>query len=124
MGKEKIKKEIEYLSKHQELDKFNYNEATSVHFVLSVMSAIQVGLITLGFTKNDSKLIILTSLIAIAVFIISFIVNFYKKDANEHFIIRENMTIDLYKKLGVEKERLDEEFVKRRREFKIDKSFR
>ncbi len=114
-NKEKlIRDKIAIWSKHQELDKFNYNDA-AVKLFGSL--AILVALITILFSSipifvSKEEAFLWSSLLLVLAVILYFRYSYLMKVANAHFIIRENMIYNWYHDLGVDKKELNKEFTK------------
>lgn len=114
---EKIENKIRYWSKHQELDKFNYNFESSSY----------VGMISVTFAMIMTLLVIITSIkmnywvtlffIAVVAIVSFFMLNSMKKDHqkklkdyNNSFRIREAMLREWYGSCGVDTDLLDKNF--------------
>jgi len=94
MDEGKTEKKIEYWSKHQELDKFHHNQATSTHLVtISFTISIWIGVIAIGIIKQELfHLIYWVTGIAFITLLFSSMV-YLKKTVriNKHFMAREIM---------------------------------
>lgn len=114
-------KNIAYWSKHQELDKFNYNIANSKYIAaISLMVVLFFGILTYTINTGDKYTLNVTIIIVIIVISISMI--FYIKNtyaSNNAFRIREAMIRIWYKKGGVDTNLLDAQFEKIKKEKKF-----
>jgi len=119
--KEKLEKEIEYWSKHLELDKFNYNVTFSAfigNLSISIAVIMSVVLAIMNYDKISSLLssiIILVIGICAYLFLKYKIIKTYKRDLDQHklsFFVRERMIQERYEKLnlGISKDKLNQEF--------------
>ncbi len=99
MDKQKTEKEIEYWSKHQELDKFNYNISTSNYFAsISILTSLFLGGLAIGIALKNMNIIIWISVICFFGHIISLIIYLRSTSrSNKHFITRELMIRYWYK---------------------------
>ena len=121
MTEKKIEKEIEYWSKHLDLDKLNISIAIdkSNHILLLLLSLLTIIITSLPFIFQFLNAFLIRILI---VFIFILIVGILWKsrdkkskeeikDHNLSFIIRERMLQERYKRLyGLSKEELNTEF--------------
>jgi hypothetical protein len=111
LGKKKeqlIRDKIAIWSRHQELDKFNYNFFVVYFFgnltlIFALISALQI-------IKNPMNKIFASIIILLLISIVLSIVwhNFNK--TNMRFVCREKMINQWYSELGVSKEELNAEF--------------
>ena len=108
----KLRDEIEYWSKHQELDKFNYDMTTSSFLsAVSIIIAIFIFIVSFSFLNEQYKLATDSTIVIIIILIILTIYTFWKRNNhNKSFMIREDMIEERYEKLGVNKKRLNDEF--------------
>jgi len=111
---DEIKDKIGYWSKHQELDKFNYNRVTSTQLsVISILGALWIGIVALSIVGRWINGIYFISIIVIVVLIPTTI--FYvirTKSSNNHFRIREAMIRNWYHSIGVDTLKIDKDFTK------------
>lgn len=118
-----IEKEIDYWTTHQDLDKFNYNRATSTYLsIISITVAVWIGLTALSLYMQSITIRIWVSMFTFIVLIASVI--FYLKNTSRHntsFIVREEMIKKRYEMLGVKKDELNEEFIETRKKLKGEK---
>ena len=120
MEENEFEKEIEYWSKHLELDKFNYGaELSSFIGSLSIAVSVMIGLIAMTMTYKGVNSI--TKLIAILIIGLGFLyflkyklIKSHHKNLNQHklhFFIRERMLQERYENLyGISKDELNTEF--------------
>ena len=110
-----IRDKIGLWVRHQELDKFNYNDAAIklLGLIAGFIALVAITLQSIGtFLTKQSASTWLWIILAAAVFVFFF--QRYKMNiANRHFVRREEMIDDWYEKLGVKKEELNKEFLKR-----------
>jgi len=118
-NEQKIKKEIEYWSKHLELDKFNYEaELSALICSLSITITVMIGLIAIIMTSSIGSLGKLIFLLIIGfgfyIFLKCFLFRKHKKNLNQHklsFFIRERMIQERYEKMyNISKKELNTEF--------------
>lgn len=112
--KNQIENKISYWSKHQELDKFNYNLAFSRHISsLSLMAVLFFGVLTYALATRDLKILYTISFIVFIVVLFSS--GFYIKNTiqtRRSFKVREAMLRVWYNQLGVETDKLDDYYSK------------
>ena len=115
-----MENKIKYWSKHQELDKFNYNYIIVLYLSLIVIVSSIIIPIMIYFGNNGSLgYLIITSLIFISTFLILLIaMNFKSKKHDASFMIREAMLRIWYQSLGVDTDLLDKQFEEIKKEFK------
>jgi len=118
-----LEKEIDYWTTHQDLDKFNYNRATSTYLsIISIAVAVWIGLTALSIYMQNITIMVWVSIFIFIVLIASVI--FYLKNTSRHntsFIVREEMIKKRYELLGVKKDQLNEEFVETKKKLKGEK---
>lgn len=111
---EMIRDEIALWTRHQELDKFNYNDAAVklLGIIAGLLALVAITLQSIGnFLTRESATLWLWIILAAGVFIFFF--QRYKMNvANRHFTRREEMIDGWYEKLGVKKDDLNKEFLK------------
>ena len=113
-GERLIHDKIALWTRHQELDKFNYNDAAVklLGIIAGLLALVAITLQSIGtFLTKESATIWLWIILAACVFV--FLFQRYKmRLANRHFVRREEMIDEWYEKFGVKKEDLDKEFLR------------
>jgi len=120
MDDNSIEKKIEYWSKHQELDKFNYNFNAFFFFSLIViLCAIYIPMIiSFGTQKLITPLILLSSILAITLFGLIILMLIFQSKHNRSFRIREAMLRVWYQRFKVDTDVLDDQFEKIKTKYK------
>lgn len=129
MNEKKIRDEIEYWSKHLELDKFNFDKTLSnLIGGMAILITLTIGFSSMVLSLRELDLQIRILFISIFLLIILYFGNKIKKNFNEeikkhslNFMVREEQLRRRYKKLGVEKKELNEEFEKIKEDYKEGK---
>lgn len=122
--KQRLKDEIAYWSRHQELDKFNYNLTTVIFFgaIAIIATSFQVFPLFRGnFLAIISWAIILVGIL-VAVSVISYLKRY---NTGVHFEVRDEMIVKKYEELhGIDvrkdegfKEKLNREFLSARQKY-------
>lgn len=124
-----VEKEIEYWSKHFDLDKFNFDRTTSnflaqMGIIISV--AIGVSAIIVSYTIIGSFLQFIFLLLTgdLMLLFSYFALKRFNKEINNHnlsLMTREEMLRRRYKLLGVSKAKLNKEFTQIKRDYKEGK---
>ena len=109
-----MRDKIALWTRHQELDKFDYNDAAVklLGVIAGLLALVAITLQSIGnFLTKESATVWLWIILAAGVFV--FLSQRYKmKVANRHFMRREEMIDEWYEKLGVKKEDLNKEFLR------------
>lgn len=117
----RLRDEIDYWSKHQELDKFNYTQNTTMFF--SVIIILLTILLWLQQEIDSDIILSISKLVFILIIVgLYFIVDYRNKNTDNHFTLRDVMIEEKYCKLnnlekGKFKEKLNEEFNELRKNF-------
>jgi len=111
---------IRYWEKHQELDKFNYDRATSNHIAaVSIIAAVWIGIMGISILLQNINIIYWVSGLFLIVLIISSVVYIRRTNsADSHFRIREAMLRIWYQKTKVNTDLLDSQFEEIEKEYK------
>jgi len=121
MNNKILRDEIDYWSKHLELDKFNFDKSLS-HFLssMSLIIGVAIGIFTiimsLDFSDSLFKVLLKFLLLEISILFIFYLAHTtkqkFKKEINDNnvsFIVREEQLRRRYAKLGVSRKKLNDE---------------
>jgi len=104
----RLKEEIRYEERHQELDKFNYNNHNVLLFGwITILIAFLI--LSTEIKVISLKISFMFSLILLIVFMY-FLMHQKNKHTNKHFVAREKMIEKRLGNLGISAEKLKTEF--------------